>query len=77
LHHLVRSHALPDGNKRVGYLCMLEFLARNDLVWSRSDADPEETVAMVEAVAAGSAAHEDVFTWISRRTVVGPVTSEP
>lgn len=26
---LINDHPLPDGNKRVGYLCVLEFVARN------------------------------------------------
>ena len=26
---LIPNHPLPDGNKRVGYLCALEFVARN------------------------------------------------
>lgn len=76
LHHLVRNHALPDGNKRIGYLCMLEFLDRNGLVWERSDADPDETVDMVEAVAAGDADLEVVVAWITRRTSGDHRTSE-
>jgi death on curing protein len=73
----VRNHALPDGNKRVGYLCMLEFLARNGLEWQRSDADPDETVDMVEAVAAGDAELEIVIAWIARRTSSDVPNPEP
>ena len=28
---LARNHPLPDGNKRVAYLALLEFLARNGI----------------------------------------------
>ena len=28
---LARNHPLPDGNKRVAYLAMVEFLARNEV----------------------------------------------
>ena len=77
LHHLVRNHALPDGNKRVGYLCMLEFLARNGLAWQRSDGDPDETVDMVESVAAGDTELESVVAWIARRTANAAPTPEP
>ncbi len=77
LHHLVRNHALPDGNKRVGYLCMLEFLARNGLVWQRSDGDPDETVGMVESVAAGDTELESVVAWITRRTATDATAQEP
>ena len=77
LHHLVRNHALPDGNKRVGYLCMLEFLARNSLAWQRSDRDPDETVGMVESVAAGGADLESIVAWIARRTANAAPIPEP
>jgi death on curing protein len=30
---LARNHPPPDGNKRVAYLALLEFLARNDFDW--------------------------------------------
>jgi len=73
----VRNHALPDGNKRVGYLCMLEFLARNSLAWQRSDGDPDETVGMVESVAAGGADLESIVTWIARRTANAAPIPEP
>jgi death-on-curing protein len=77
LHHLVRNHALPDGNKRVGYLCMLEFLARNGLAWQRSDGDPDETVGMVESVASVGAELESVVAWITRRTATDATVQEP
>ena len=73
----MRNHALPDGNKRVGYLCMLEFLARNGLAWQRSDGDPDETVDMVESVAAGDTELESVVAWIARRTANAAPTPEP
>jgi len=28
---LVKNHPLPDGNKRVGFVCMVEFCLRNGL----------------------------------------------
>jgi death-on-curing protein len=40
---LARNHPLPDGNKRVVYIAMLEFLARNGVEWTPPLAD--ETVA--------------------------------
>jgi len=77
LHHLVRNHALPDGKKRVGYLCMLEFLARNGLAWQRSDGDPDETVGLVESVASGGADLESIVAWIARRTANAAPIPEP
>jgi death-on-curing protein len=31
---LARNHPLPDGNKRVAYLALLEFVARNRIEWA-------------------------------------------
>ncbi|ADB53776.1 type II toxin-antitoxin system death-on-curing family toxin [Conexibacter woesei] len=34
---IVRNHPLPDGNKRVGYVCMIEFIRRNGAVGARRE----------------------------------------
>jgi death-on-curing protein len=68
---LINNHPLPDGNKRVGYLCALEFVARNGGTWTHPPDDPEgdDTVATIEGVAAGQI-DEDTFTvWIRQRLV--------
>jgi death on curing protein len=31
--HLVKNHPFPDGNKRVGFLAMIEFVERNGFSW--------------------------------------------
>jgi death on curing protein len=49
-----KNHPLPDGNKRTAFLSMLEFLDANGIALHRTAADPEETVAMIEGVAAGN-----------------------
>jgi death on curing protein len=49
---LARNHPLPDGNKRVAYLSLVEFLARNQIDWLPPSVD--ETVATIESVAAGA-----------------------
>jgi death on curing protein len=49
---LARNHPLPDGNKRVAYLALLEFLARNGVDWVPPSVD--DTVAMIERAAAGT-----------------------
>jgi prophage maintenance system killer protein len=45
---LARNHPLPDGNKRVAYLALLEFLARNEVDWAPPSV--EETVARSKAL---------------------------
>jgi prophage maintenance system killer protein len=45
---------VPDGNKRTGFLCLLEFVERNGYRWRIHPAEEEdETVALFEGVAAG------------------------
>lgn len=66
---IIRNHPLPDGNKRVGYLCALEFVARNGGVWTQPLDDPEgdETVAIIEGVAAGEVDEDVLKDWIARQ----------
>lgn len=59
---LARNHPLPDGNKRVAYLAMLEFLARNEVEWAPPSVD--ETVATIERVAAGSISEGELADWL-------------
>jgi death-on-curing protein len=59
---LAGNHPLPDGNKRVAYLALLEFLARNHIEWAPHSV--EETVAMIERVAAGSASERELADWL-------------
>jgi death on curing protein len=67
---IIRNHPLPDGNKRVGYLCALEFVARNGGRWSppaADDPDGDETVAVIEGVAAGEVDEDQLRDWITQR----------
>ena len=59
---LARNHPLPDGNKRVAYLALVEFLARNDFEWAPPSV--EETVAMIEGVAAGRITERELADWL-------------
>jgi death-on-curing protein len=59
---LARNHPLPDGNKRVAYLSMLEFLARNGVEWAPRSI--EETVGTIEAVAAGAIRERELADWL-------------
>jgi death on curing protein len=59
---LARNHPLPDGNKRVAYLALLEFLARNGIDWTPPST--EETVSTIERVAAGEISEPDLADWL-------------
>jgi death-on-curing protein len=67
LWHLTRNHPLPDGNKRCAFLATVEFVQRNDHVWVRSPADPDDTDAVVRKVASGRIGKEALAGWIGRR----------
>jgi len=59
---LARNHSLPDGNKRVAYLALLEFLVRNDIEWVPPSVD--DTVATIERVAAGTISERELADWL-------------
>lgn len=61
---LARNHPLPDGNKRVAYLALLEFLARNGVEWIPPSV--EEMVATIEGVAAGRILERELAAWLRR-----------
>jgi len=62
---LARNHPLPDGNKRVSYLALNEFLTRNGLTWEPPSVD--ETVATIEGVAAGRITEQELAAWLRER----------
>ena len=62
---LARNHPLPDGNKRVAYLTMLEFLARNKISWKPPSVD--ETVETIERVAARVITEQELAQWLRAR----------
>ena len=67
---IVKNHALPDGNKRVGYMCAVEFAERNGFKWEPPQGDDpggDETIRVIEGVAAGEITERELATWISER----------
>jgi len=69
---LIRNHPLPDGNKRVAYLCLIEFIERNGFSWNPPAADypdGDETVSMIEGVATGQVDEATLAHWIEKRLV--------
>jgi death-on-curing protein len=75
---IVKNHALPDGNKRVGYMCAVEFAERNGFEWKPPQGDNaggEETVRIIEGLAAGEVTERQLAKWIKQR--LKERTSEP
>lgn len=67
---VIRNHPLPDGNKRMGFLCAVEFVERNGYTWhppSADQADGDETVEIIEAVAAGDIDEVALTRWVAER----------
>lgn len=67
---IIRNHPLPDGNKRLGYLCAIEFVERNGFRWEPPTGDQpsgDETAAVIEAVAAREMEEADFAKWVRER----------
>ena len=70
---IVKNHPLPDGNKRVGFVCMIEFCLRNGLTWTPppGDEDGEASAQVILDLAAGPGDEQavaDLADWIRGRT---------
>ena len=69
---LARNHALPDGNKRVAYLGLLEFLARNGIEWGAAfrgrDSCNDRASGCRRGLRARVGGLASVVTWRLRRT---------
>ena len=66
---VVRNHPLPDGNKRVAYLSMIELIRRNDREWAPI-ASEAERAAMIERLAAREIDEDDFASWLGNQIVV-------
>jgi len=64
---IVRYHPFVDGNKRVGWVTMREFIARNGYTWTHGRDGPDEAVRAVEALAAGTVPEEHFANWVGHR----------
>ena len=56
--HLIRNHPLIDGNKRVGYLCLVEFVERNGYVWTPPPGDEHDGEETVRVHRGGGGRHD-------------------
>jgi death-on-curing protein len=64
---LVRNHPLPDGNKRVALLAMLELVARNGGRWTPPPGGQEEIAATIERLAARELSEAAFAAWVRER----------
>jgi death on curing protein len=68
---LVRNHPLPDGNKRVALLAMLELIARNGGQWKAPPGGQDEIAATIERLAARGLSEAEFVAWV-RACVTAP-----
>jgi death-on-curing protein len=64
---LVRNHPLPDGNKRVALLAMLELVARNEGIWTPPLGGQDEIATTVERLAARELSEAAFTAWVRAR----------
>jgi death-on-curing protein len=64
---LVRNHPLPDGNKRVALLAMLELIARNGGRWTPPPGGQDEIAATLERLAARELTERAFASWVRAR----------
>jgi death-on-curing protein len=63
---VVRNHALVDGNKRVGFVLMLDFIARNGAVWTEPAGGQDEIAETIRQLAASELAEPLFAEWVAR-----------
>lgn len=69
---IVKNHPFVDGNKRMGFVCMIEFLLRNGSSWTPppGDEDGEASANVILDLAAGPGDEDEIAklaTWIRER----------
>jgi death-on-curing protein len=68
---LVRNHPLPDGNKRVALLAMLELVARNGGIWTPPSGGQDEIATTIERLAARRLSEAAFVAWVRARVERG------
>ncbi len=64
---IVRNHPLPDGNKRVALIAMLELVARNGGCWAPPPGGQEEVARTLERLAARELSEQAFAAWVHER----------
>jgi len=58
---LAKNHAFVDGNKRIAFMAMMTFLAKNGVAFSP---DPAHATQIILSLAAGEVSEESLARWI-------------
>ena len=65
LFHIVQNHPFIDGNKRVGTVAAVVFLAINGI---KLEAEPDELAALVLSVACGDAKKTEIAAFLRKNS---------
>lgn len=68
---LVRNHPLPDGNKRVALLAMLELVERNGGRWTPPPGGQDEIAVAIEDLATRELSEAAFAAWVRARVATG------
>jgi death on curing protein len=68
---LAWNHALPDGNKRAAWACLLLFVDLNDGRWDPDPPNVDEAESAMLAVAAGEVDEAWFANWLRDRVIFG------
>jgi death-on-curing protein len=68
---IVTYHPLPDGNKRVGYDVMREFLDRNGSSFTHPPGGLDDTAQAIEDLAANLLGEQSFIAWVGDRVRLG------
>jgi len=66
---LSKNHPLPDGNKRVAWLSLVEFVERNG--YRLEQPDPDEAVEVLLRLASSDLSEADFVEWLRPRLTRG------
>jgi death-on-curing protein len=69
---LVRNHPLPDGNKRVALIAMLDFIERNGGDWAPPAGGQDELAETIERLAARELSEAEFTAWLRSRLPCDP-----
>jgi prophage maintenance system killer protein len=64
---IVRARLFPDGNKRIGFECMCEMLARAEHPWPWAPGEVDEIVTKVNRLQAGATSEKEFVAWVWER----------
>lgn len=68
---IIHASLFPDANKRIGFECMCEMLARAKCPWPWEPEEGEVIAAMINRLAAGAITEAEFVDWVRMRVAVG------